>query len=746
MRVCNIDVETYSESGYILCPTTKKIKSPPGMKNNRGLAGVGAAVYAEHESTRVIVAYYKFSDSEELFGWYPERDPQIPQNLRRHIESGGIMSAFNMSFEWFNWHMCLSRQVPNLPPIPIENCRCSMAQAATYAIPHSLKAAAEYLGASQKLESGKSLISALCVPRNWTKARQYWRETCLLQTKLLAKYCRGDVVAEVTASARMPQLTEQHQRLWEVDQRINVRGVQVDTDMLAAALPMIEQTQDHYNAELAQLTNGAVTKGSQIKQLTQFIASHGVHTDDLGKDTVEELLQLQTLPPVVRRALELRQIISSTSTSKYLAYYNRMNSDGRLRGQYAFNSARTGRWNGSGAQLMNQASGGPASKTCDDCGLIVGKVCRDCPQCDGGSFTDNPEWTVEGAKAVKAIVKQGDFNQLVNVWGRPDVALKGALRSTLIAKPGYKLICYDFTAIEAVVSAMISGCQWRIDAIRNGTSLYLMSASAITGVSVEAMLEYAKREGRHHPDRSKGKVAELALGFQGSFGAMLAMGASDYMTEDEIKAAVKAWRKASPEIVEMWGGQFKGVEYVRGYYGPKTKHKPHLYGLEGAFICAVQNPNTVYNVRSIAYCYDNQRDVMQCRLPSGRIMYYHKPRLASVEKWGRKQLEIRFMGNNKDPNKGKVGWTCLTTYGGKLYENVVQAIAFDLQANALIGCEYAGLNPVMHTHDEIVCEVPEQSSDYDFKRMGRVMTDLPPWAAGWPVKADGWIDDCYQKD
>lgn len=264
-----------------------------------------------------------------------------------------------------------------------------------------------------------------------------------------------------------------------------------------------------------------------------------------------------------------------------------------------------------------------------------------------------------------------------------------------------------------------------------------MSASKITGTPLDTYFQYKKDNGFDHPDRKKiGKIAELASGYGGWIGAWKNFGAD--MEDDEIKQQVLAWRAASPEIVEMWGDQFRHV-------GPgKWDYRPELFGLEGMAIMAILNPGKCYSYIDITYGVHN--DILYCRLPSGRYLTYHRPRLSQ----GNDKLkrgpcyDITFEGYNSNSQKGPVGWHVLETYGGRLFENVVQAVSADIQAEALVRLEDNNYPVVMHTHDEAIAEMP--CGQGNVEHMGAIMSERPHWASWWPLRAAGWEHKRYQKD
>jgi len=290
------------------------------------------------------------------------------------------------------------------------------------------------------------------------------------------------------------------------------------------------------------------------------------------------------------------------------------------------------------------------------------------------------------------------------------------------------LICVDFSAIEAVVAACIARCQWRIDVFNTpGSDIYLESISRIKG-----------QQTTDSTDRAIGKVAELSSGYGGWIGAWVAFGAEKYMDEAEIKAAILAWREASPEIVEAWGGQ-----YV--HCGPgKWDYRPELFGFEGMAISAILQPGLVFRYTDIEFFVEG--DILHVRLPSGRNLHYHQPRLSIVrDRLNRGDCyQITFMGYNSNAMKGPIGWHRLETFGGRLFENGSQAIARDLQADAMVRCERRGYPVVMHLHDEIIAEVPIGQGS--LAEMTEIMIERPAWASWWPIRGAGWRGERYRKD
>lgn len=740
----SMDFETYSEAGFKVGDGEVK---GVGGQGKGGLGVVGTANYAEHPSTEVICLYYDLKDGRGVRGWAPGFP--YPADLIEHIAAGGVIEAFNFTFEFYIWNL-VCRRLYGWPPLTIEQGVCAMAKARRFALPGALGNVAKVLGTANKDAAGGKLIQKLCRPHKPTKKRPTYRwtlDTAPEDFISMYSYCADDVRAEDAASLCIPDLSDDERALWVVDQTVNARGVQVDVESVEAMLHIFSETARQFTLELAQLTQGAVGSASEVGKAIEWAQSQGVTLPNLQAETVSDALGWD-IPPQVRRMLEIRQALASANVKKLNKIMLQVSSDGRLRNQYMYCGAeRTGRFssaaaddNASNSQLQNITAKGPKTKKCDDCGRIVGRVCTDCPECMSNRFTDCKEWVIDAVEFALSDIRARDLQRITQTWGDPVTLLCGCLRGIFTAKPGHDLICMDFSAIEAVVLACLSRCQWRIDVFNTHGRIYEMSASRISGVPFEEMMAYKESTGMDHPLRkSLGKVAELASGYSGWIGAWKAFGAEAHFKDDaEMKQAILAWRAASPEIVELWGGQFRQT-------GPRLSDgHPELYGLEGAAVAAILNPGQCFHYIDISYAVHN--DVLYCRLPSGRFLYYHSPRLTPVEgRFGRPSTyAISFMGWNTDPKKGPRGWVRLETYGGKLAENVTQGVALDVQAFAMRNCEANGYPIVMHTHDEICTEVPEGVGSKE--ELKRIMTQRPAWASWWPINASGWRHKRYQKD
>lgn len=745
----SFDFETYSEAGYDIDPVTGKVRGL-GSQGKGGLPVVGTPVYAEHPSTEILSLAYDLKDGKGRRLWVPGAPD--PVDLLLYLTQGGHVEAWNVTFEFWIWNMVAVRRL-GWPPLRLDQCHCAMAKARRFSLPGGLDAAARVLGTPQKHKEGKALLEKLSRPHTPTKKRSAIRwtpATAWDDFRRLYDYNLGDLIAEDHASALIPDLSPEERSYWLMDQTINARGVQVDTATLDAALDVLEQAERRYTRELVELTDGAVGSVSEVATFGDWLRAQGVHAVDMTKETVEKLLDDPRVQGAPRRALEIRSILGAANVKKLRALRLQVSSDGRLRDQYKYCGAdRTGRWSAGGVQLQNMTAAGPDANVCEGCGLSFGQdttarnefgaVC--CPRCGCSEFHAVKDWAIANVRDAIADVRSRSLDHVVFVWGDPVAVLCGILRGLFVARPGHKLVCVDFSAIEAVAAACLARCDWRIEVFATHGKIYEASAAKALGVTLEEILDYKRKNGQHHPARKKvGKVRELAGGYGGWISAWKNFGADDYYENDEaIKQDVLAWRAESPEIVEMWGGQYR-------WCGPgKWDYRPEMHGLEGAAILAIQNPGSCYSHNDVTYGVAD--DILFARLPSGRFLHYHRPRLVPVpDKLKRgPSLSITFEGYNSNSAKGPVGWVVMDTFGGRMFENIDQAVSRDIQAGALLRCEQGGYPIVMHTHDEGVAEVPDLPL-WTVDRMSALMTQREEWFSWWPIKGAGWEDDRYQKD
>jgi DNA polymerase len=733
--LADLDFETYSEAGYVWNEDTQKWSSPVANKA-AGIGCVGAQVYAEHPTTEILTMAYDLKDGKGKRVWTPLQP--FPDDLRQHIADGKLVAAWNSSFEEKIWRLV---GIPKygFPELPLTQLRCDMAKSRAFCWPGALGKAGPVAGLAEedlKLKEGSRIIKRYCCPRTPTKKDARKRIHPLsdgAEGLDLYKYNAQDIHTEAMIAAKIPDLPQMELDYWLVDQECNRRGVKMDEETIDAMIEILDEIYAEVEKRCPELTNGAVNKPSEVQKMIAFLAGRGVHVSSLDEDAVTEALE-STDDPVAAELLTMRKYVSSASVKKAYTMKRMLSREGRLHDLFIYHSARTGRDAGADAQPQNLQSGGPKVSLCR-CGTYYCDT-PICPTCGMGAFAANPsEWNAEAAEQAIELIRNRDRAGLDARYGSAVYAMGGCLRGLFVADEGHDFIATDYSSIEAVVAAALAGEQWRLDTFARKEDIYLASVSQIFGTPVEEYTAYKKETGMHHPDRKIGKVAELASGFGGWVGAWRAFGAEDvFETEKDLKNAILAWRKASPAIVEMWGGQFRGRPWDPDY-------RPELYGLEGMAIAAVMNPTEEYRYRGIEYTCVN--DVLYCTLPSGRRISYHEPRL--VADTARGGVKLSFMGWNSNPKMGSFGWVRMETYGGKLFENVVQATARDILANAAINCEKSGYKVILRVHDELVTQVPKGTGSVE--QLEEICGQMPAWAEGWPVRAaGGWRGKRYRKE
>lgn len=719
----DLDFETYSEAGLIYDEAIRKWV--PIAKNERnGIAAVGAFVYSEHPSTEVLSLAYNLKDGQGPRMWLPGMPP--PYDLFNHILQGGLLEAANSGFEYSIWkNVCHKRM--GWPELPIEQLRDTLAKSRAHSLPGALGKIAKVLEVKdQKIDEGKRLIQKFSVPRAPTAKDQRLRihpydPDAAADAQLLYEYNLGDIKAESAVSACIPDLDPYELKLWLLDQKINFRGVAIDHEAVAACIEIVRQATEKYTAELIALTSGQVQTPGEISKLGKWVQSQGVYMSGMTADDVESALSRKDIPQNVRRALEIRATLGAASVKKLYALSRRLCSDNRIRDIFAYCGAdRTGRWAGRGPQPQNLPNSGPGVVRCDvinGCGHYYVKQ-DNCPWCSAPDWAAvEEEWSIGAVEDALEVIKYRRLDLVEKVFGDAIAAVSGCLRGMFIPAAGKDFLCSDYSAIEAVVLAALAGEDWRMEVFRTHGKIYEMSAAKITGIPFEDFAKHKKETGQHHPMRKKvGKVAELASGYQGGLGAWKNFGADAFMSDDEIRTNIKKWRAESPMIVKFW------------------------YGLEDAAVSAVQNPGHCFEFRGLTFGVKD--DVLYCRLLSGRKLAYHSPRLhPDVTPWGKEVMKLTYMGMDSVTKQ----WVRIDTYGGKLCENVVQATARDILAEALLNADAAGYDPVMHIHDEMVTEVPEGFGSIE--ELERIMATLPGWCKDWPIKAaGGWRGKRYRKD
>ena len=740
----SLDFETASAAGVFWDGT--KLLGPPGAgKGKRGLPVVGVVAYAQHPSTRILTLSWKLPTG--VRGRWKPGDPlsKLQPFLDWHA-TGGMVGAHSIAFEWYIWHEVAVRD-HGFPPLTPHRLTCSMAAAHINGFPGKLAMLGPVLGLPVlKDGEGRRLINKFSVPNKPTKSRPTFWIRPEDEPEDFAKfeaYCDTDVDVEALACEVMPPMTPEEREFWLVDQEINRRGIAINRAAVRDCIAVLEQVLEIRGQEFKALVGFEPT---QLEKFKGWLAAMGVYTDSLDAEHLEELLKRKDLPAPARTALEIRDLIGSASVKKLYAMENQASRENRLHNLILHHGARTGRPTGEGPQPLNLPKAGPKLATCQACAQPFHPKHASCPWC--GVLRPppsverekrlTPAWRPEMVAPVLDVMATRSMAAVEHYYGDAVTVIMGVVRGLFEAGPRHHLVASDYSAIEAVVTALLSGEEWRIETFRRKEDIYIYSAGKITGNSPEFYAEYLAATGDKHPDRQYiGKVAELALGFGGWLGAWRNFDSSDKYTDQEVKDLILAWRKASPKVVDMWGGQSN-----------QDRTAPHLYGFEGAFIMACRNPGVPITACGITFTYEAD-DALRITLLSGRKLTYWQPRLNQSERpyarpW---ELQLSYMTFNTNPKYGPKGWVRMQTYGGRLTENIVQATAHCILRYAILGLRAAGLPTVLHVYDEIVCEVPAYAPPDTLAEVERIMAIMPPWAAGWPVRASGgWRGIRYRKD
>jgi DNA polymerase len=708
--LASMDFETYSEAGYRWIENHQQWQSI--QPNKPGLQSVGAWVYSQHPSTEVLTFSFNLKRGAGYELWRP--DEPNPLELFERIRAGDLFEAVNSFFEFSIWtNVCRRRY--GWPELPLTQLRDVAAKAGSWNLPRALDKVTRVLRTPTPKDSeGQKIMRRVSRPRNPTKndsRKRHYRSTSPADFERLDSYCIDDVRSEDEVSERCPDLSPTETRIFLVDQAINARGVHCDREAVEAAITIIEQAAARYNEELGHITSGEVRRATELDKIKKWVSDRGFYVDSITKDNIDELVA--TAPtPEIRRIMEIRQIMSSQSVKKTYAMRWRMGDDDRIRGLYTYcGAARTWRWSGAGVQPQNLPKAGPPVVECLPCGAIRWAGLWFCPSCYRYEHRKT-SWGYEAAEACLPAILSRSLDTVESLWGDALTAIAGCLRSFFTAGPGLELICSDYSAIEAVILAELAGEAWRQEVFRTHGKIYETSASRIFHVPIEEFAKYKTETKMNHPLRAKGKIAELASGYQGWVGAWRKFVAEG--SDDEIADQVKAWRAASPEIVKLWAG------------------------LEDAAIKAVQYPGSCFGYRGVRY--QMAGGGLYGQLPSGRAIPYHAPKLREESRYGKLKITLSYAGIGDNGN-----WARIDTYGGKLAEQATQATARDAFAASLPRLEDAGYPIVLHTHDEPTAEVKLGAGSVE--EFERIMQRLDPWCAEWPIKAaGGWRGHRYRKD
>lgn len=604
--------------------------------------------------------------------------------LKALYDPNYIKHAYNAVFEFVGISKVFGQLIPS-------QWRDTMFHGLYCGYTAGLDATGKALGLSedkQKLNTGKALIRYFCVPCKPTKSNggrtRNYPQHDPEKWRLFKEYNAQDVVTEMEIEKRLSSVPVPDfvQKQWETDLIINLRGVAVDMPFVDGALVMDAQVKSELMQEATEISE--LDNPNSVKQLTAWLnkeTSSDVELTDLRKATVSEMLNRDDNSPDVQRMLEIRQELGKTSTKKYNAIKSCVCPDNRVRGLLQFYGAnRTGRWAGRLVQVQNLPR----------------------------TYTDPIE-------LARDLVTDRRTQAVRMIYGNVSDTLSQLIRTAFVASPGNVLIDADFSAIEARVISWLAGEKWRLDVFKSHGKIYEASASQMFGVPIDRI----KKGNPEYALRAKGKVAELALGYQGSAGALIAMGALNMgLTEEELPDIVNRWRTANSHIRDLW------------------------YDMDGAAVDVIQNGGC-QRVHGLWLAREYDGTTGTCSftitLPSGRKLYYNDPKIGE-NRWG--NPSITYMGVN-DKNK----WGRIETYGGKLTENCVQAIARDCLAEAIERLEAAGFPIVFHVHDEVVIDIKPYAAHADMlDQVVQIMRQPPIWATDLPLNADGWVGDFFTKD
>lgn len=660
MHHLSIDLETYS--------------SVP-------IGKAGAQKYIASPDFEILLFAYSLDGSPVVCVDFSQGE-MLPQEIANALTSPDyIKHAYNAPFEWG----CLSKYVGRqLPP---EQWRCTMFHGLYAGYTAGLEATGRALGLAEdkrKLNTGKALIRYFCVPcapskANGMRTRNYPHHNPE-RWQLFKEYCCQDVITEMEIERRLSAIPVPDfvQKEWETDLIINSRGVAVDMEMVEGALELGATVRNSLMTEAMQISG--LNNPNSVKQLAAWLEEEtGEEVAALRKDTVAKMLARDDNSPQVQRMLEIRQELGKTSTKKYDAIEVAVCPDGRVRGLLQFYGAnRTGRWAGRLVQVQNL-----------------------------------PRTYTEPLELARELVKGRNLNALKAIYGSIPDTLSQLIRTAFIAPPGHILIDADFSAIEARVISWLAGEEWRLEVFRTHGKIYEASASQMFGVP----LELIKKGNPEYALRQKGKVAELALGYQGSTGALINMGALDMgIPEEDLPDIVTRWRDANRRIRDLW------------------------YKMDAAAVQIITQGGAV-GVNNVVvareFNYEQGTDCMTITLPSGRKLYYIEPQIGQNQ-WG--NPSISYMGMDQTTKK----WKRIETYGGKLVENCVQAIARDCLAQAIEHLEAAGLPVIFHIHDEVVIDCPPNAATLE--DVVKIIAQPIPWAPDLPLGADGWVGQFFKKD
>lgn len=654
-------------------------------KSSVDIGKAGLYRYAQSEDFEVLLFAYQMDDGEvELVDL--AQGEQIPENVQLMLKDVAVVKhAYNAAFEWY----CLNRAGYETP---LEQWRCTMIHGLYCGYTAGLDATGKAIGLpqdKQKLTTGKALIRYFCVPCKPTKSNgnRTWNLPRHAPEKweLFKGYCKQDVVTEDAILKRLNYfpVPEEEQELWQQDIRMNAFGVRVDSKLIEGALTIdgvssAELTEEAINITGLQNPNSTAQLKVWVEKELSDSLEADVELPGLRKEDVSMLLERNDLSKEIRRVLEIRQQLGKTSIKKYVAMETAKGTDDRVRGltQY-YGANRTGRWAGRLVQLQNL-----------------------------------PRNYLKTLDYARELVKTKNYDGIRFLYGNVPDTLSQLIRTAFIPSEGHKFVVADFSAIEARVIAWLAGEQWVNEVFATHGKIYEATASQMFHVPIEKIVkgnpEYSLRQ--------KGKVATLALGYQGGTAALIAMGALNMgLAEEELPDIVQRWRNANPRIRDLW------------------------YAVEQAALTTMQTAQP-QGINGLIFRYEGElmygQSFLTVQLPSGRKLFYPKPFLKENQ-FGKMAIHYYTVGQQTKK------WEVASTYGGKMTENIVQAIARDCLAETLRRIEQLGLQVVFHVHDEVIIDAPMEVTA---EQICDLMAEPISWAPGLLLKGAGFESSYYMKD
>lgn len=629
------------------------------------LPDCGVHRYAASEQFEILLFAYSLNDEPTQIIDLASGE-KIPDKIMEYLTDDSVIkTAYNAAFE----RNCINRFLGlSLKP---EGWRCTLVQASMLSLPLSLEGVGEALNLDKKkMSEGKDLIRYFCMPCKPTKANggrtRNLPSDAPEKWELFKTYCIRDVDVEKQIRNKLAKfpIPDKEQKLYCMDQRINDRGIMVDQELIGHAVAcdlLYKETVTKKAYEISGLENP-----NSVSQLKDWLNEKGIEVDSLAKASVEELVE--NTQGDVAEMMKLRLAMSKTSVKKYEAMERSVCPDGRVHGLLQFYGAnRTGRWAGRLVQIHNL-----------------------------------PQNHMEDLELARSLVKEGRYDLVELLYDSTPDVLSELIRTAFVARPGCRFIVSDFSAIEARVMGYLAGEGWVMEEFRGAGKIYEQTASKMFHIPIEEITKGS-------PYRARGKVASLACQYGGAEGALISMGALNFVEEEELKGLVQSWRTANPHIVNYW------------------------YEIDGAVKVAVKE-RKMTKVGMVTVYY--QSGMLKIALPSGRVLSYVRPRM-TVNRFGSESVSYEGIGTNRK-------WTRIESYGAKFCENIVQATARDVLAEAMLRLEKKGFDIVCHIHDEVVLEVPEGASSVE--EVNEIMAVCPDWCEGLPLKAAGFESPFYKKD